>query len=224
MHAFLNPSTYIDSDHPAVMAFAEQHRGSDASPVAQAVALYYAVRDEIRYNPYVFSFDDATFKASHAVVQGESYCVPKAALLAACARHCGIPARIGLADVRNHLSTPRLIEALGSDVFAMHGFTELYLNERWVKATPTFNQALCRLMKVAPLDFNGHDDSVFHAFNGAGHKHMEYLRQHGSFADVPVAMAKAYLLDFYPKFQSIAAQGSLGDCLQGDMHAEAAAL
>src|SRR3546814_12968820 len=98
-----------------------------------------------------FSRDPQTLRGSYALACGESYCVPKATLLAACARHCGIPARIGLADVRNHLSTARLLELLKSDVFAMHGYTELYLNERWVKATPALNQGLCTLFDVAPL-------------------------------------------------------------------------
>ena len=145
MREYLKPGRFIDSDHPALVEFAETFRGVSRDPRSQAVSLYYAVRDEIRYNPYAFSRQAETLKASHALQSMESYCVPKANLLAACARHCGIPARIGLADVRNHLATPRLLEMLRSDVFAMHGYTELYLNDRWVKATPAFNLALCQL-------------------------------------------------------------------------------
>lgn len=124
MQQYLNPSRFIDSDHPAVIEFAETHRGTDRDPQAQAISLYYAVREAVRYNPYTFSRDPQTLRGSYALACGESYCVPKATLLAACARHCGIPARIGLADVRNHLSTARLLELLKSDVFAMHGYTE----------------------------------------------------------------------------------------------------
>ena len=142
MDTYLNPSRFIDSDHPAVVEFAEKHRGTRPDLSDQAVSLYYAVREAIRYNPYTFSRDPNTLSASFALATGESYCVPKATLLAACARHCGIPARIGLADVRNHLSTPRLLALLKSDVFAMHGYTELYLHGRWVKATPAFNSCL----------------------------------------------------------------------------------
>ena len=148
MNEYLQPGPFIDSDHPEVSAFAECHRGASVDPREQAISLYYAVRDQVRYNPYTFSRDPQTLKASHALSAGESYCVPKALLLAACARHCGIPARIGLADVRNHLATPRLLELLRSEVFAMHGYTELYLGDRWVKATPAFNLALCRVFKV----------------------------------------------------------------------------
>lgn len=165
MREYLEPGRFIDSDHPALVEFAEKFRGGSRDPREQAVSLYNAVRDEIRYNPYMFSREPETLKASHALQAGESYCVPKANVLAACARHCGIPARIGLADVRNHLATPRLLQVLRSDVFAMHGYTELFLADRWVKATPAFNLALCQVFQVEPLEFDGQTDSVFHPFN-----------------------------------------------------------
>ena len=217
MREYLDPGRFIDSDHPAVAEFAVQARGPSRDPRAQAVALYYAVRDGIRYNPYVFSRDPETLKGSHALRSGESYCVPKAALLAACARHCGIPARIGLADVCNHLATPRLLELLRSEVFAMHGYTELYLDGRWVKATPAFNQALCRLFAVAPLEFDGRADSVFHPFNQQGERYMEYLADHGQFADVPEELFFKHLAKVYPHL--FAEDAPL---LMGDFQAEAA--
>ena len=215
MDQYLQASQFIDSDHPAVIAFAERSRGTQADLREQAVSLYYAVRDEVRYNPYVFSRDPQTLKASHAVVSGESYCVPKAILLAACARHCGIPARIGLADVRNHLATPRLLELLQSEVFAMHGYTELFLEGRWVKATPAFNLALCRVFKVEPLAFDGRSDSVFHPYNQQGERYMEYLVDHGQFADLPEAFFFAHLAQCYPHLFVAGAA-----FLTGDLQAE----
>ena len=219
MHASLSPARFIDSDHPLVIDFTERWRGASRDPREQAVSLYRAVRDEIRYNPYVFSADHETLKASHALAAGESYCVPKALLLAACARHCGIPARIGLADVRNHLSTPRLIEMLRSEVFAMHGYTELFLEGRWVKATPAFNLALCRMFKVAPLEFDGRTDSVFHPFNAKGERYMEYLVDHGQFDDLPVELFFAHLRQCYPHLFEVDSA-----FLRGDLQAEVAAM
>ena len=119
MHEYLSPGRFIDSDHPSVVEFAEKHRGASRDPLAQAISLYYAVREAVRYNPYTFSRDPQTLCGSYALAAGESYCVPKATLLAGAARHCGIPARIGLADVRNHLSTPRLLELLKSDMLSL---------------------------------------------------------------------------------------------------------
>lgn len=219
MQASLSPARFIDSDHPLVIDFAERWRGASRDPREQAVSLYRAVRDEVRYNPYVFSADHQTLKASHALAAGESYCVPKALLLAACARHCGIPARIGLADVRNHLSTPRLIEMLRSEVFAMHSYTELFLEGRWVKATPAFNLALCRMFKVAPLEFDGRTDSVFHPFNAEGERYMEYLVDHGQFDDLPVELFFAHLRQCYPHLFEVDSA-----FLCGDLQAEVAAM
>lgn len=219
MQSCLQPGRYLDSDHPLVVEFAERWRGPGRDPREQAVNLYLAVRDQIRYNPYTFSRDPQTLKASHALQAGESYCVPKALLLAACARHCGIPARIGLADVRNHLSTPRLLEILRSEVFAMHGYTELFLDGRWVKATPAFNLALCRMFKVAPLEFDGISDSLFHPYNDAGERYMEYLHDHGQFDDLPLELFFGHLQHCYPHLFSEGAA-----FLGGDLQAEVAAM
>lgn len=219
MREYLDPARFIDSDHPAVAEFAEQARGHSDDPRDQAVALYYAVRDGVRYNPYVFSRNPETLKGSHALLAGESYCVPKATLLAACARHCAIPARIGLADVRNHLATPRLLALLRSEVFAMHGYTEFHLGGRWIKVTPAFNLDLCRLFQVAPLEFDGVNDSVFHPFNSQGERYMEYLADHGQFADLPERFFYAHLHNCYPHL--FAADSSL---LDGDLQAEAASM
>lgn len=216
MREYLSPGRFIDSDHPALVEFAEQQRGASRDPLAQAISLYYAVREAVRYNPYTFSLDPQTLCGSYALAAGESYCVPKATLLAGCARHCGIPARIGLADVRNHLSTPRLLELLRSDVFAMHGYTELFLNGRWVKATPAFNQQLCELFNVAPLEFDGINDSVFHPYNRDGALLMEYLVDHGQFTDVPEQFFFEHLEKCYPHLFGEHQAKVLGD-MQSDL-------
>jgi transglutaminase-like putative cysteine protease len=121
------------------------------------------------------------------LASGRAFCIPKAALLCALGRACGIPARVGFADVKNHLATKQLIEFLGSDLFVFHGYTEFYLEGRWVKATPAFNAELCRKHKVIPLDFNGREDSIFQPYNLEQKRFMEYVADHGTYADIPVA-------------------------------------
>jgi transglutaminase-like putative cysteine protease len=186
MERYLKPTAFFDYDRPDVKAWVSaQLEGVSGDPVEQIKALYLAVRDGVAYNPYVFQIEPETFSASYALKTGESYCVPKAVLLGAAARAIGIPSRLGLADVRNHLSSPKLIEWLRSDIFRMHGFIELYLNSRWVKATPAFNKQLCELMNVEPLAFDGVHDSVFQEYTEAGQAHMEYINDHGVFDDVP---------------------------------------
>ena len=186
MKNYLKPTEFFDYDKPEVKAWIDQQlEGVPNEPVEQVKALYLAVRDSVQYNPYVFQTNPRTLSASYALESRESYCIPKAVLLGAAARYIGIPSRLGLADVRNHLSSPKLIEWLRSDIFRMHGFIELYLNGQWVKATPAFNKQLCALMKVEPLEFDGVNDSVFQEFTEDGEAHMEYINDHGVFDDVP---------------------------------------
>jgi len=203
----LRPGKYIDSDHPLVKRFALEHaaRGSN---LERAVSLYYAVRDAVRYNPFQDFMSEDSYRASTCLERGEGWCVPKAALLAACARAAGIPARVGFADVKNHLTTPRLAEFMGTDVFIFHGYTELHLDGHWVKATPAFNLALCRRFRVKPLDFDGQGDSIFHPFDEENRRHMEYLADRGSFDDVPVEQIKQAFLDTYPTLYKLGASAT----------------
>ncbi len=197
MNEYLQPARYIDSDHPAVVAFSRKN-SSGKTDRERAVALYYAVRDGIRYNPFLDFSREETFQASRCVSAGEGFCIGKAALLAACARADGIPARVGFADVKNHLTTPALRERMGTDLFVYHGYAELLLQGRWVKATPAFNVELCRRFRVKPLEFNGCEDSIFHPFDEEERRHMEYLRDRGSHADVPVAQIMQAFRESYP--------------------------
>ncbi|MGF2686868.1 transglutaminase-like domain-containing protein [Marinobacter sp. DUT-3] len=186
MDQYLKPTEFFDYDDPKLgLWIRHQLQNVPDDPVEQAKALYLAVRDTVSYNPYVFRTDPGTFSASYALESGETYCIPKAVLLGAAARSVGIPSRLGLADVRNHLSSQKLIDYLQSDIFRMHGFIELYLNDRWVKATPAFNARLCELMDVEPLEFDGVNDSIFQEYTESGEAHMEYVNDHGVFDDVP---------------------------------------
>ena len=132
-------------------------------------------------------------RASSVLAQGYGWCVPKAALLAAAARAAGIPARVGYADVRNHLSTERMRETMKTDLFIWHGYTDIWLDGAWRKATPAFNIELCERFGLLPLEFDGVADSIYHPFDRSGNRHMEYILQRGSYADVPLA---ALLADF----------------------------
>jgi transglutaminase-like putative cysteine protease len=209
---FLSPATYIDSDHPAVIRFSKSH-STGGTPLQRAISLYYAVRDGIRYNPFLDFSKEETFRASQCIVAGEGFCIGKAALLAAVARADGIPARVGFADVKNHLTTPALRERMGSDLFIYHGYTEMQLEGKWVKATPAFNVELCRRFKVKPLEFDGRQDSIFHPYDEDERRHMEYLRERGSHADVPVAEIMQAFREAYPvlyQLAGVAAQERFG--------------
>jgi transglutaminase-like putative cysteine protease len=182
---FLAPGRYIDSDAPSVVAFAQAAANGDDGALARVLRLYRAVRDDVIYDPYVDLSDPANFRASTVLAAGRGFCIGKAALLAACCRVIGVPARVGYADVRNHLSSPRLTEHMGTDVYVWHSYTDILIDGTWVKATPAFNRELCRRLGLEPLEFDGRSDSLLHPYDRAGRLYMQYLEDRGAFADVP---------------------------------------
>jgi transglutaminase-like putative cysteine protease len=195
---YLQPTACVESDAAAVRTFAARVTDGATDARERAVRLFYAVRDEIRYDPYGVVLTADFLRASSVLARGAGFCVAKAVVLAAGARAVGIPARLGFADVRNHLTTERLRAQMGTDVFAFHGFTELHLDGRWVKATPTFNRSLCDRFGVKPLEFDGAADSLLHPFDTAGQRHMEYIRDRGTHVDVPFEEMRAVFAEHYP--------------------------
>lgn len=196
---YLAPTWYIDCDSDEILDYSVEAARDSESAVEKAVKLFYAVRDDIIYDPYSFEMRPESMKASEILKKGTGYCVAKAVVLTAAARAVGIPARLGFADVKNHLSTKRLTESMGTDVFVYHGYSELYLNGKWVKATPTFNRSLCDKFGVKPLEFDGLSDSLFHPYDAAGRAHMEYLTDYGHYADLPLDEILEASLKAYPE-------------------------
>ncbi len=182
---YLQPSRFVDSDHPDVIAYAGRVAAGAQDPVDKAVRLFYAVRDDIRYSAYGIQLDPNSLKASNVLDAGYGWCVNKSSLLAAVCRAAGIPCRLGYADVRNHLATEKLLQWIGTDVFYFHGYNELWLEGRWVKATVAFNRRLCEKARLHPLEFDGRSDSLYHPFDLEGRRHMEYLNDRGHYFDVP---------------------------------------
>ncbi|MCL6415574.1 transglutaminase family protein [Aestuariirhabdus sp. Z084] len=203
---YLAPTAVIDSTHPEIVRHSQQLIAGHTGQRQQAIALYYSVRDAIRYDPYRIGTTLESSRASAILASGHGYCVSKAVLLAALARAADIPARLGFADVRNHLTSERLRQAMGTDLFAWHGYTELFIEGQWVKATPAFNLSLCEKTGVKPLEFDGLSDSVFHEFDQSGQRHMEYVTEHGHFADLPFERMFQEYQRHYPGMMAALAQ------------------
>jgi len=141
------------------------------------------------------------YKASTTLQKGEGYCVQKAVLLTALARASGIPARLGFADFINHRLAQKYVELQGTNSIVYHGFAELYLNSRWIKATPAYDIDMCNKYRFIPVDFDGENDATLHQLDQDGKPHVEYVRFHGSFQDLPHseiinATKQAYGQDF----------------------------
>ena len=202
---YLAATEIIDSNHKTIQDYAVRIVSGDEEPVEMARKLYVAVRDDIHYDPYSPFYLPEHYRASYVYRRGKSFCVPKASLLCALGRACGIPSRVGFATVRNHLATKQLLEFMGNSVFVYHGFVEFYLEGKWVKATPAFNRDLCIKHKVTPLEFNGREDSIFQPYNLDNQKFMEYVEFLGVYADIPVniiveAWKRAYGEDLVKKW------------------------
>ena len=200
MRTYLQPTFIIDSDHSDVVEYAQKVIGDAKTDLEKGIRLYYAIRDNIRYNPYLVNLTPERLKASTTLRMGESFCVPKAILLAACARVVGIPSRLAFADVCNHLTSVRLEKSMnGKNIFVFHAQTVMYLNGKWTKSTPAFNLSLCEKINILPLEYDGTEDSIFHPFDRNGNKHMEYLKDRGQYDDFPYVKFIETIEEYYGK-------------------------
>lgn len=213
---FLKPGPTVQSDDDAVVGFSRRAIGTETRATEQAVLLYYAVRDQIRYDGYDLDISATGLSARRNLELGHGWCVSKAILLAACCRSLGIPARLGYADVRNHLSTRKMREKMGTDIFFWHGYTSIYLNGRWLKATPAFNLELCHKFQLRPLDFDGTEDSIYHPFDLEGRRHMEYIQERGEYAEPPIQAIRDTYEQNYPKWKMT------GEAIVGDFDSDVA--
>jgi len=197
MEKYLRPSPTIDSDNKSIRQKATDLTRGKETVEDKAKSLFYWVRDNIKYNPLVpvEIFED--YKASKTLERGQGFCVEKAAVLAAFARTVGIPARLHLADIRNHLVSGRVREVLGTNLFTYHGWTELHIGGKWVKATPAFDLKMCQENRIIPVEFDGKNDAIFPSHNMDGKLHIEYVADHGHRVDVPVDEILAAWLKHY---------------------------
>ena len=75
LQEFLEPTPTVNSDHPDVVAYAKKNAGSATDERDIAVKLYYAVRDDIRYDPYALDISVDGLKASKTLATGRGWCV-----------------------------------------------------------------------------------------------------------------------------------------------------
>lgn len=202
----LGPTDLIDADHPTVRSFAERTLtaagagpGSGADDRRRAVALFLAVRDAIRYDPYLPIGPDA-LRASTVAASDRNWCVPKSILLTAACRAVGIPAGLGFADVRNHLQSEKLRATMGTDLFAWHGYSVIMVDDAWRKVSSAFNRDLCERFGTRVLEWDGTGDSLMHPFDESGNRHMEYVSDRGRYADVPYDEMMATFSVLYPSY------------------------
>lgn len=180
---------FLDCDTPEVRDYAATviADAGAQSDREKAVSLFMAVRDGWRYDPYQISYERADFRASAILASDSNWCVPKSVLLSALCRAASIPAGLGFADVRNHLQSEKLLEQMGTDLFVYHGYSLIWIDGAWRKASSAFNRELCERFGTKVLEFNGIDDALMHSYDDSGNRHMEYVNYRGEFTDLPLA-------------------------------------
>ena len=200
MERFLRPTPTIDSDNPNITEKAQKLIQGQQPIAEKARSIFYFVRDEIKYNPYMISENIEDHRAGKILETREGFCVQKAVLLAALARAVDIPARLRLADIRNYLVPDKLQKLMQTNLFVYHGYNELYIDGKWVKATPTFDLNMCQDNRLIPVEFDGKNNATFHPYNLDGKLHIEYVNDHGWYDDVPFDdMFKAIFETYGPR-------------------------
>jgi transglutaminase-like putative cysteine protease len=190
---YLKPTPIIDCDSRTIREKAQQLTGSQQGVTEKAKSLFYFVRDGIKYNPYLPRHLVEHFRASETLARKEGFCIQKAVLLVALCRAVGIPSRLGFAILRNHLLPEKLAEMLEIKLIPDHGYAELYLNGKWVKATPAFDLEMCQKNRIIPVEFDGKKDARFHSHTQNGRLHIEYILDRGPYDDVPLDEVRQWL-------------------------------
>jgi len=132
--AYLAPSAWIDSDHPAVAAKAAALAAGLDTDAAVAEAVFAFVRDAIHHSAD-YRQNPVTRAASEVLAHGTGYCYAKAHLLTALLRASGIPAG---------LCYQRLVLGPDKDAtrYCLHGLAAVRLKDfGWYRIDPRGNKA-----------------------------------------------------------------------------------
>ena len=186
MAIYLGPTSVIDCDNALIKEKAQKLTEEELEIPYKAKNLFYFVRDEIKYNIYVPSDKPEYYRASRILEAGEGFCVQKAILLIALARAIGIPARLHMATIRNHLAPAGVRKLFNGNIFPTHGYVGLYIEGRWIKVAPTFNLKICQHNRFIPVEFDGRQPALLPPRSQDGLPHIEYVEDRGYYDDLPL--------------------------------------
>jgi len=200
MEKYLRCTKTIDCHTKSVKDKAQEVTEGLQTDREKAVALYYFVRDEIRHNAYAPLYDPDRYKASVILEAGNGICQQKSILLCALARAVGIPARLGFVDVNDYQLSESFKRMIGGiNVFPFHGFAELFVDSRWVHASPAYDIATCRRKRFIPVDFDGINDAKDSQYTEDGEPHIEHIEYHGPYEDFPWDEIQGYYKEWAAK-------------------------
>ncbi|MCY3412657.1 MAG: transglutaminase family protein [Candidatus Heimdallarchaeota archaeon] len=186
MENYLQETQFMNYSDPIIQEIIKDLDLDGLTEVEKAIKIFYYVRDKAKYSIKGISLNPEHFKASRTLQKDSSYCIPKAIALSTLARAAGIPSRLHIVDFINHRLAPELVELWGTNVMASHTYSELYIEGRWIKLTPALDKFTCETHQFKLVDFDGTHDALLHEEDLNGHKHCEYINDHGTFDDLPL--------------------------------------
>ncbi len=195
---YLQPTYFLDFNSESIQEFVTDVDSTYKTDKDKSIALYTKVRDHFKYDPYSISLTKDNYRASVIAQKTSGNCVEKSIVLIAGLRALGIPARLHLGKVKNHIAVERLMEKFGSNELTPHGMVNVLLNGKWLKLSPAFNKELCTKFNVEPLDFDGENSSFLQQYNSTGNRFMEYVEDYGFFEDVPLDFMLDNIKTHYP--------------------------
>jgi len=143
LRPYLQPTRFIDSDHPDVLAQARRLVEGCADDRERLARIYYFVRDM----PYdiLASFRylaEGKFRASDVLHAGHAFCMGKASSFVALCRAVGIPARVGFQQLHcpdKPFMSEEVRRLWGERTLPWHSLGEAYLHGRWLKLDATID-------------------------------------------------------------------------------------
>jgi transglutaminase-like putative cysteine protease len=131
MKAYLEPSRYINWQHPDILAKAEMLSRNLERKEDIAKTCFIFVRNEIRHS-LDYKLNPVTCSASEVLHHGTGYCFAKSHLLAALLRANAIPAGLCYQRLTSRRDTPE---------FCLHGLNAIHLEEHgWYRVDARGNK------------------------------------------------------------------------------------
>lgn len=196
----LKETDILDYNSEIIQRHLQKATHTETTTQGKLIAWYLYVRDTWTYDPFTIYLNREKYVTSDIAQRKSAHCIDKSLIFISGARSMGIPARLHLAKVKNHIAAERIIQKVGTDELAPHGYVDIYFNNKWTKASPIFDKNLCKYLNVDPLDYDGNEDSIFQEYAKDGGRFMEYLEDYGSYDDLPLQRIKEIMMDVYPGY------------------------
>ena len=184
---FLKSTDFCDSEHPDIVATANEITRDCVSDKEKAMRIFYYVRDNI---PYTFGLWN--YKASETLKSKVGMCTSKANLMIAFLRASGIPAGYMILKVNSQdyfgPVTPISFRFIGSKK-SVHVYPVIWLDGRWIRADASTDRGLAEktayiVYSTIIVEWDGYHDAIDPILP----KHI--YSDNGPFSDIDAQMNK----------------------------------